>query len=207
MADFLASALEAGFAYSDRKKNRLKKELIPGFTWEIVMLEESWNDLEEVGFYLWSPLFSKVMSNLFTEHNELANEYYDRTLVDDEEGCLGFSSVGWEEGPDGKKQLYSAATYLEGSTFFETLQSQKNEEDIFNLLYKGIGVQFLAVVEGLWVYLYLLKRMGLCSTEILSEINGSEKPLPVKTAKPVDLALLGVFEKSYEKAINGENRK
>ncbi|AOT07714.1 hypothetical protein [Pseudoalteromonas luteoviolacea] len=200
MASLLEQLLHSGFCFTDKKKEVLKRELFPGFIWEVSLEDDTWEELYEVGFCIWSPLFGKLMTILFTEHKTLANEYHRRALIDDNKGCISFSSVAWEEAPTGQMELYSAATYLSLNEFLTKLESAKEAKDIYSLIYEYPVSKFVPPSELLWVYLYLLKEMGLSNLEILDKLASEQENFPAKTLKPVDLTLLEAFEMSYNKA-------
>ncbi|MCG7564627.1 hypothetical protein [Pseudoalteromonas sp. McH1-42] len=207
MASFLEQALEAGFSFVDKKKTKIKKVIIPGYSLEIVLVDGTWGELYEVGFNLWSPRFGKTMNELFGEYEKVAVAYHTRDFIDNPEGCLSVAGVGWDEAPSGEMELYAAATYLSFETLISSLLGITNSSGIYSLIYEGDEASFFPPSELLWVYLYLHKEMGFSSDEILDKLAGEKKNFPAKTLKPIDLELLNAFDGAYEKARKKENRK
>ncbi|KZN70332.1 hypothetical protein [Pseudoalteromonas luteoviolacea] len=200
MASFIEQMTNAGFSYVDKKKQSLKKEFFPGYVWEVTLIDESWDELYEVAFYVWSPLFGKLMINLFSDYEAIVSSYHSRILEKNEKGCLSFSSISWDEGPSGDMELYAAGTYLNLNEFLKSLSSVNAPDDVYSLIYEGVASKFAPPSELLWVYLYLLKEMGLSNLEILDKLASEQENFPAKTLKPVDLTLLEAFEVSYNKA-------
>jgi hypothetical protein len=195
--DILKDILDAGFKYQGRSKKKVFKELFPGYRFEFYKAYGNWEDNSDVTFYLLAQKFGHVMEQLFAQTHSKANEYCKRKLIKDTQGGLGMGAAGWEESPAGVYQFFSAATYINHKDLLIQLNDITCTSDLFDFLYNGIGQYILIPVEGIWVFMFMLKEMALDDQAILEEIRKAPENWPISTKKPVDMEMIQCFSDVY----------
>jgi hypothetical protein len=153
----------------------------------------------EIYVYIKAPRFGRFMERLFQEGNLPYELYMPRKLTNDKSGTLAMAlvSVRCEREVIG---LYSAAIHISFERLGALLMQMNSPSGMWSAFYRGELSRFLAIVEGVWVYLFLAYESGWEDPEITSTLAASEFDTVVKSwrmRRPVDTDLLSATRQSY----------
>lgn len=190
---------EIGFTYSN---DSLRKNLFKDYIVQIKP-EDKWSNSDELFIYLFSSRFARIMHYLFTHHKNLCGEYMPRKLVkDNQDGCLSMVMMHYKNAFDKTLTFNSAGEALDLHSFSQMLDAASSPHELHLSFCNGLLGKFTAVIESVWVYLYLAKERGLSNTEIMKEFNEDCSNFYKKIKKPLDLELLDLYSHVYQEVGN-----
>lgn len=155
--------------FEEDEGESLVKWLTPDFYVRMLPDDGNWTPEEYNGnvelclyIYIYSPLFGRLMTEMFRKPDSLSWAYLPRKMRKDKEGCLAYEMVrvDLDEGCIEKSTVTSPEGPLSIKFFADSLDSLKTGQDIFDNMYDGLLKRMLARIEGMWVYLYLAKKIG-----------------------------------------------
>ncbi len=200
MNSVLARLTQEGFERS-AEENILFKELYTGFVANFRPHEGTWDDLDELTFFITCGEFLSVMDRLFSDEKSIAWDYLPRKQREDELGVIGMSMALVESTSTPAPILNFGTADIDLQELLSILKNVEEPKKMFAELYGGRLGKCLHLVEGLWVYLYFCCKVGLTIPEILSNLeqdsmNKSLKKWRLK--KKIDPELVENFSNVFD---------
>lgn len=188
--------------------NGLQCNLVGDYSMTLVPDDGLWKNCTDIYTYINSTKFSKVMFLLFHNSNgvydfkSLAHGYLPRKLRKDISGSLGYGMAGLE--------LTNNDTVLNNGGVEFTIEEYINisnrlitKENIFDALFNSKLNDFIAMIECVWVYIYLCFEIEMSIFEILKSLKNPKvriKAVQCKLKKEIDYKMLEVFKLAYDQS-------
>jgi hypothetical protein len=174
------------------KKKRYSKLLANHYVIEIEPERGGWAGSGEIVFRLKSKKFNLFMSKIFKDCN--ASHYCRQTYVDLTHALMG---IGINLVEDRKNlTLLTANGVLRVEEVISQLGSVQRTSELYNFLYHHSTNKIMALIEGIWVQIFLMFDMGISVEKIFEQLQH----LPPDVAGPdvdIDLGALQLFEQAY----------
>ena len=174
------------------KKKRYSKLLANHYLIELEPERGGWAGAGEIVFRLKSKKFNIFMSKIYKECN--ASHYCRQTHVDLTEALMGIGINLIEDREN--LTLLTANGVLKVVDIISQLGSVQRTSELYNFLYHSSTNKIMALIEGVWVQIYLMFDMGISVEKIFEQLQN----LPSDVAGPdvdIDFDALKLFEQAY----------
>ncbi len=197
-----------GFAELDREfsglSGAIQRKLFKDYCLTFVPDEGDWRISQNILVYLNSLRFTQVMHALFSdgsgEYNyaATAHMYLPRKFRKDRTGVLAFG-MGIYSKTTEHGQLFNGGVEYTLPDIVALCEHMSSPENLFQRLYYSKLNDFIAITEGIWVYLYLCHEIGLSSAEAIKKMETDRPCLHCAMKKDLDAEMLAAFDRVYQK--------
>ena len=190
MADIESILIRSGFELS--KKKRYSKTLLNHYLLELEPERGGWANAGEIVFRLKSKKFNAFLIKIFEECN--ASVYCKQTHIDLSKALIGIG-INLVKGKE-NLTLSTANGVFQLEEVIVRLSVVQRTADLYNFLYHPSTNKIMALIEGIWVQIYLMLEMETSAEEIFEQLQH----LPPDVAGPdvnIHLDALKQFEIAY----------
>jgi hypothetical protein len=185
---------------------RLRRVFFADYVMEVAP-EEDWKEDAEtwIDIYVNSRRFSVVMERLFNGSAFPFDVYKRRKLIADTSGNLAMVLTTFRDEADGF-YMRSGGMNLEMREAGKLLDEVRTPESMMTLLCRTEFGRGIAMIEGVYAYLYLAAESGLDAGAILDQVNNDAALQPCirrwgQLKRPFDRSLVSAFLTEYGSAL------